>query len=134
VVLICPGGGRVALCTKVLTAFHLERFIVPCVLSNTELPQFLSRSVYFDLSRGRKDALERLGEQVRRAPRSSNEFPSLTIYQSAELEEMSRYIASQQAAALDLLGDGDLSGAAKMQAKLGAKMRPPKALALRPRS
>ena len=110
--------------TEVLTAFHLERYIVPCVLSRTELPQFLSRSVYLNLRRGRADALESLGEQVKRAPRSPNEFPAMSSYQSGELEETANNIASQQAAALGLLSDSDgLSKARKMHAKLGAMMR-----------
>jgi hypothetical protein len=107
---------------EVLTAFHLNRFIVPCVLSGTELPQFLSRSVYFDLRKGRADALARLGEQVQRAPRARNEFPALSSYRSEELNEAVYRIAAEQAAALQPLDHGDLSGARKLQAKLDRKM------------
>ena len=110
--------------TEVLTAFHLDRYIVPCVLSGTELPQFLSRSVYLNLRIGRGDALASLGEQVKRASRSRNEFPAISSYQSEELQKTARQIAGQQAAALDLISDSNgLSKARRMHAKLGAKMR-----------
>jgi len=108
--------------TEVLTCFHLDRFIVPCVLSGTELPQFLSRSVYFDLRKGRKDALERLGEQVMRAPRSRNEFPAIESYESEELQQKIDQLAHQQQTMLGLLESNDLSGAKKMQVKLSAEM------------
>jgi TIR domain len=69
--------------TEVLTAFHLNRYIVPCVLSGTELPQFLSRSVYFDLRKRRADVLARLGDQVARAARARNEFPAVAHRKNA---------------------------------------------------
>ncbi len=109
--------------TEVLTAFHLDRFIIPCVLSATELPQFLSRSVYLDLRKGQRDALERLGDQVKRVPRSHNEFSGVTSYQPEELRKTISHIYDQQAAVLDLLSRGDVAGARKMQAKLDAEMR-----------
>ncbi len=109
--------------TEVLTAFHLDRFIVPCVLSETELPQFLSRSIFLDLRSGQRDALERLGEQVKRVPRSRNPITVVTSYQSQELEKTIHHIYGQQAAVLNLLDGDDLAGARKMQAKLDTEMR-----------
>jgi hypothetical protein len=108
---------------EVLSAFQLDRFIVPCVLSATELPQFLSRSVYLDLRRGRAGALKRLGEQVGRAPRARNEFPGLSSYWDKELEEAISRVKAQQDDVLDLLDQGDLSGAGKLHAKLDAEVR-----------
>jgi hypothetical protein len=108
---------------EILTAFHLGRFIVPCVLSAAELPQFLSRSVYFDLRKGRAKALGRLAEQVRRASPARNEFPWMSSFQADELREAARRIHSDQMDVLDRLGRGDLSGALKRQAGLDPKMR-----------
>jgi tetratricopeptide (TPR) repeat protein len=108
---------------EVLTAFHLNRFIVPCVLSATELPQFLSRSVYLDLRRGQEAALNRLGEQVGRVPRARNEFLALSSYWDKELEQAIYRISAQQRAALAPLDRGDLPGARKSQAKLDTEMR-----------
>jgi len=107
---------------EVLTAFHLDRFIVPCVLSATELPQFLSRSVYFDLRRGQRDVLERLADQVKKAPRKRNEFPAMDSYQTEELKKVISSIHNQQMAMLDKLSHSDLAGARKSQAKLDAEM------------
>lgn len=109
--------------TEVLTAFHLDRFIVPCVLSATELPQFLSRSVYFDLRKGRMDVLKRLGEQVKSAPRARNEFPRISSYQTGKLKEAIKRINDQQMDILDRLDREDLSGARKRQASLDPEMR-----------
>ena len=40
---------------EILTAFHVNRFILPCVTDDAPLPQFLIRSAYMDLRRpGRK--------------------------------------------------------------------------------
>src|ERR1700730_13301993 len=36
---------------EIFTAFHLGRFIIPCVLDPTPLPQFLQNSVYLDRRR-----------------------------------------------------------------------------------
>ena len=108
--------------TEVLTAFHLDRFIVPCVLSATELPQFLSRSVYFDLRKGPMDVLKRLGEQVKLAPRARNEFPGITSYQTGKLKDAINRINDQQMGILDRLDREDLSGARKGQAKLDPVM------------
>ena len=109
--------------TEVLTAFHLDRFIVPCVLSATELPQFLSRSVYFDLRKGRTDVLRRLGEQVKLAPRARNEFPGISSYQTGKLKEAIKRINDQQMDLLDRLDREDLPGARKRQASLDPIMR-----------
>jgi len=108
---------------EVLTAFHSDRFIVPCVLSATELPQFLSRSVYFDLHKDRMDVLKRLGEQVKRAPHSRNEFPRMRSYQTGVLKQAIESIYNQQMGVLDRLGREDLSGARKRQAILDSEMR-----------
>ncbi len=109
--------------TEVLTAFHLDRFIVPCVLSETELPQFLSRSVYFNLRKGRTDVLKRLGEQVKLAPRTRNEFPGISSYQSGKLKEAIERINDQQKGILDLLERDAVSGARKRQVSLDTIMR-----------
>ena len=108
--------------TEVLTAFHLDRFIVPCVLSTTELPQFLSRSVYFDLRKGRTDVLKRLGEQVKLAPRARNEYPGISSYQTGKLQEAIKRVNDQQMGILDRLEREDVSGARKGQAKLDPVM------------
>jgi hypothetical protein len=109
--------------TEVLSAFHLNRFIIPCTLSATELPQFLSRSVYLDLRRGRGEALRKLGEQVKRAPRARNEILALSSYWNKELEATIYHLKARQDAGLELVDRGDLPGAKKLHAKLNTEMR-----------
>lgn len=108
---------------EVLTAFHLDRFIVPCVLSATELPQFLSRSVYFDLRKSRMGVLKKLEKQIKQAPRSRNEFPWIRSYKPGELETVIRSTHKQQMEVLDRLIREDLPGAMKRQTRLDPKMR-----------
>ncbi len=104
---------------ELLTAFHLDRFIVPCVLSRDALPQFLSRSIYRDLRRKRADALTQLAEQLQRAPRSRNEFPALEPYQDPQLIQAIHSIDAKQR---DLLRLGDIAAALKLQASLDPEM------------
>jgi hypothetical protein len=87
------------------------------------LPQFLSRSVYFDLRKGRMDVLKRLGEQVKLAPRARNEFPGISSYQTGKLKEAIKRINDQQMGLLDRLDREDLPGARKRQASLDPIMR-----------
>lgn len=109
--------------TEVLSAFHLNRFIIPCTLSATELPQFLSRAVYLDLRRGREAALKKLVEQVQRAPRARNEIFAVSSYRNRELEETIYHLKAKQDAAVEPVDRGDLQGARKLHAKLSAEMR-----------
>ena len=109
--------------TEVLSAFHLNRFILPCALSATDLPQFLSRSVYLDLRRGRLKALTRLVDQLKQVPRAHNEFLALNSYRSRELEKAIYQINTKQHALLNLVDGDDLPGAKKLHAKLDPEMR-----------
>jgi hypothetical protein len=106
---------------ELLTAFHLDRFIVPCVLSRDALPQFLARSIYRDLRRHRADALTQLAEQLQRAPRSRNEFPALEPYQDPQLIQAIHSIDAKQRAVLLHLGP-DIAAARELQAQLDPEM------------
>jgi hypothetical protein len=108
--------------TEVLTTFHLQRFIIPCVLDETELPQFISRSVYFDLQKRQKDVFERLAEQVKAAPRRRNEFPAVSSYQTKELKETINSLYQGQREVLARVGRGDLAGGQQIQSELDKVM------------
>jgi hypothetical protein len=56
---------------ELLSAFHSRHFLIPCVLDNTKLPQFLQDTKYIDL-RNNKDNVENLSIAIRNAPNSSN--------------------------------------------------------------
>lgn len=62
---------------ELLTAFHLGRFTIPCVLDKTPLPQFLGNAAYLDhkregrrLGRGPARLAADVTIQARRRPRS----------------------------------------------------------------
>jgi len=102
---------------EILSAFHMDRFIVPCVVSAVGLPEFLARSVYLDLRKGRDDVLSRLGDQVRRAPRARNEFAAVGSFQDPEL---SRAIASLIAQQRAVLSSASLADSRRLQGALDA--------------
>lgn len=104
---------------EVLSAFHMNRYIVPCVLSAAELPAFLSRYVYLDLRRGRKDALTRLGDQVKRAPRKRNEFTAVSSYEDSALRGAISSLYAQQNA---IVNSDNLAVSRRLQKKLDAEM------------
>src|SRR5262245_57502795 len=60
---------------EVLTAFHRQRFIVPCVLDDTPLPVFLSQALYLKVGRGKGEWVERLCRAVRESPKGANPLP-----------------------------------------------------------
>jgi tetratricopeptide (TPR) repeat protein len=107
--------------TEILTAFHSGRFIIPCVISPPDLPQFLARSVHLNLQEKAGDALAALGRQVEQAPRRRNEFPALSVYQDQELTAAIQRIWRQQSAELEQVGR-DLEAAQELHDKLDPDM------------
>jgi hypothetical protein len=108
---------------ELLMAFHLERFVLPCILrSAPDLPQFLSRSVFLTIDRNPADALQRLCQQVKSAPHSRNEFLGVSAYESPDLKAAIRELADGQRAALYALSRGDTTGAKDLQRRLDPKM------------
>jgi hypothetical protein len=108
--------------TEILAAFHLNRFILPYTLDVTEFPQFLSRSIHGDLRKERAATLTKLDQDVKRAPRSRNEFPGVTAYQPPELETTIRELNNAQMAVLDRVGADDLMDAERLQQEPDVKM------------
>jgi len=108
--------------TELLTAFHLDRFIVPCALDRTEFPQFLSRAVHIDLATDRAGALAKLPTDITRAPNKHNGFPGVRIYQAPELEAIIRDLNTCQMAVLDAVGKDQLAEAATLQQQLDPLM------------
>jgi hypothetical protein len=64
-----------------------------------------------------------LAQDVKRAPRSRNEFPGVTAYQPPELEKTIRELNGEQMAVLGRVGNNDLTDAARLQQELDVKMR-----------
>jgi TIR domain len=59
--------------TEILAAFHLNRYILPCVLGDQPLPAFLG-VVYLPLKRRTDETLDQLARQAQEAPRKRNGF------------------------------------------------------------
>lgn len=114
-----PASASPWVAAEILTAFHMNRFIVPCVVSATELPAFLSRSVYLDLRKQRKDALARLGDQVKHAPSKRNDFTAVSSYEDADLGAAISSIYAQQNA---IVSSDQLAVSERLQKKLDAEM------------
>ena len=108
--------------TEVLTAFHLNQFILPYALDATEFPQFLSKSIHRDLTKDRGGVLAKLPQDVKGAPRSRNEFPGVTAYQPPELERTIHELNDGQMAVLERVGN-NLIEADRLQQELDTKMR-----------
>ena len=100
---------------EVVTAFHLNRFIVACVLDGTQLPYFLQNTIYLNLKPGKKDWVDRLCRAVRQSPKAANEVPILMSSQSRELQRTIERIVEGQQKVTDRLGNRDLPGAKQKQ-------------------
>ena len=116
--------------TEWLAAHHLDRFIVPCVLDDTPLPQCFEHSVHLDLRRNRGDALTRLAKAVRGSAAGANPLPPPMRSESKELKQAIQAIVAGQKMVTDALGQRDVKKAEAAQAMLDEFM--PKALAVWP--
>lgn len=58
---------------EIFTAFHLDRFIIPCVLDETPAPQFLQNTVYLNRQRDEANIGEKLSRTKKTAPGAANE-------------------------------------------------------------
>lgn len=102
-----------------LTAFHLNRYIVPCVLDDTPLPQCLQEIVFLRTRRVTASVVERLVRAVREAPSSSNALAPVIRSESSEVGKVIARIGRDQQAILGQLPPaGKLAKAAQMQAHL----------------
>jgi TIR domain len=106
-----------------LTAFHLDRLILPCVLDETRLPQCLQNSVYLNLRRVGQDEAKRLARQIREAGDSPTPLAPLMRAESPELTETIATIAQRQQDLGEALGRRELDEAAKIQAALDKVMK-----------
>ena len=71
---------------EILTALHSIRFIIPCVLDRTPLPQFLQNAAYLDRRRDRAEIGEKFCRAIRAAPKRANEVPVFMASESADVK------------------------------------------------
>jgi hypothetical protein len=102
-----------------LTAFHLNRYIVPCVLDDTPLPQCLQEIVFLRIRRVTASVIENLVRAVREAPSASNALAPVMRSESPEVGKVIARIGHDQQAILGQFPpEGQLARAARMQAHL----------------
>jgi hypothetical protein len=107
---------------EILTAFHRNRFILPCVTDDTPLPQFLGRSVYLDLRRAGDDAVRRLVRDAGSAPALANPLPPRVGSPSGEMLLAYNRLGRLQEGVTGRLSKRDVAGAADAQARLDLEM------------
>jgi len=105
-----------------LTAFHLNRYIVPWVLDDTPLPQCLRESVFLRTRQVTASVVERLVRAVREAPDNSNLLAPVMGAESREVSDAIARIAGGQQALLEQLPKIGLTRAARAQVHLGDLM------------
>jgi hypothetical protein len=108
---------------EILIAFHLKRFIIPCVVDNMPLPQFLDNTVYLNFLADEKDALRSLRRKIPTVPKTANTFSKVMSSQSADLQQAIQLIAHGQDVELERLGQRDLKGAREIHTIVDITMK-----------
>jgi len=102
-----------------LTAFHLDRFIVPCMIDDTPLPQCLGGNVFLRLPPVlAPGSLDRIPRAVRAAPSARNRIGAAMRGASDELTRVVDTLARGQHVMTTELEAGRLDAAAEVQARL----------------
>ena len=109
--------------SEILTAYHLDRFIIPGVLDDAEQVFFLSQSVFLDLRVFDDPAVDRLARAVRKAPDRANELPVRMSSQSPQVREIVGTIAKGQKIVTDLMGKREIDEAGKAHNNLDEFMQ-----------
>jgi hypothetical protein len=88
---------------EIFTAFYLERFIIPCVLDPTPLPQFLASAAYLDRQRDKDRIGQELCRTVRAAPNAANEVVPVMVSETSTVKSLINAVAAGQYAVLDAM-------------------------------
>jgi hypothetical protein len=101
-----------------LTAFHLNRYIVPCVLDDTLLPQCLQAGTFLRIQQVTEPVVESLLRAVRKAPGNSNPLAPVMRSDSPEVSTAVVQIAAGQNAFLNQLSEREFTQAEELQGLL----------------
>jgi tetratricopeptide (TPR) repeat protein len=107
---------------EMFTAFHCDRFIVPCVLDPTPLPQFLQNAAYLDRRREKNEIGQKLCRAIRVAPKHANEVPAFMASESADVKAVIESVAKDQEIETGAMLRGDLAKVAEAHAAVDAAM------------
>lgn len=101
---------------EMFTALYLERFIIPCVLDKTPLPQFLANVAYLDRRRDKDRVGQELCRAVRAAPARANDVAAVMVSETAAMKSLiDRVAAGQYGVVGALVGDRDQAAEANRQ-------------------
>jgi TIR domain-containing protein len=107
---------------EMFTAIYLDRFIIPCVLDSTPLPQFLANAAYLDRKRDGDRLGERLCGAVRGAPDHANDVSALILGDTSVVQPLINAVAAGQYAALAAIGE-DFDKAVEANRHVGSALR-----------
>jgi hypothetical protein len=107
---------------EILTAFHMDRFILPCVTDAEPLPPFFGHSVYLDMRTAGDDALARLVRAAESAPDSANPLPPRVESPSPELTRACDRLTRGQERVTSALSQRRVAAAARAHHALDAPM------------
>lgn len=108
---------------ELLTAYHSNRFVVPCVLDATPLPWFLDNTLNLPIGARSRKWVDALVRAIDKAPRSRNRVPTTLRSESTQLSNAIGAAAQAQGRVLDALGRRDMVGARAMQADVDALLQ-----------
>ena len=107
---------------EMFTAIYLDRFIIPCVLDSTPLPQFLANSAYLDRKRDGDRLGQRLCHAIRAAPDHANDVSAVVPNDTSVVQPLINAVAAGQYAALAAI-DQDFDKATEANRHVGSAMR-----------
>jgi hypothetical protein len=107
---------------EILTAFHMDRFIMPCVTDDAPLPQFFGHPVYLDLRTAGDEAIARLVRAAAAAPDGANPLPPFVASPEPALVAACDHLVRGQARVGDALDKRHLAAAARAQQSLDRAM------------
>jgi TIR domain len=105
---------------ELLTAFHEDRFVVPCVLDDTALPYFLDNAIFLDF---RKRVPPDLAAQIARAPKGRNDVPAFRDSPNPETRAAIVALAAGQRKVTSALERRDTAKAAVHQKAIDAPQK-----------
>src|SRR5439155_15305776 len=88
---------------EMFTALHSKRYIVPCVLDHTALPQFLQNTAWLDRRRDKASLAKKLCAAIRGAFRGGNKVAPFIAGANREVDDAVEDLARTQLAELDAL-------------------------------
>jgi hypothetical protein len=103
---------------EVLSAYHLNRFIITCASDRTRLPYFLQDTIYLNLRGKKSDWVNQLSHAVRNSPDRANEVLTIDGRQNPRLQQAIDNIDLGQSELFACLDKGDLAGAKKKHRRL----------------